>query len=242
MKIARVLLAAALLALPLYACAQPGMMYGQGQPPPNGYAYGPGYDPGWGMGPGMMGPYAGYGEWERGYGPGYGEWGPGYGPGPGMGPGMMGGYGPGWGHMRYGMGPGMMRGYGWGPGMRGYGFGPGADYGLDLSDAQRDRLSDIQHQLRDRQFEIQRELYDQQARLYQLYQAERLDPKQIGEAYATIGKLRQQLAQEAAEAHNRMLDVLSDEQRAQLRQWRREAYGAGPGTGRAEGPGRQSRR
>ena len=69
-----------------------------------------------------------------GYGPGYGM-GPGmmggYGPGYGMGPGMMGGYGPG-----YGMGPGMMSGM-MGPGMMGgYGMGPGmmggyeAGYGM----------------------------------------------------------------------------------------------------------------
>lgn len=48
---------------------------------------------------------------------------------PYYGPGMMGGYGPGW-----GMGPGMMRGYGpgymMGPGMMGYGgYGPGAMMG-----------------------------------------------------------------------------------------------------------------
>ncbi len=58
-----------------------------------------------------------------GYGPGMmGGYGPGYGM---MGPGMMGGYGPGYGMM----GPGMMGGYGYGPGMMrgygGYGMGPG---------------------------------------------------------------------------------------------------------------------
>jgi hypothetical protein len=60
-----------------------------------------------------------------GYGPGYGMMGGGYGPGMmgGYGPGMMGGgYGPGW-----MMGPGMMGGYGpgYGPGMMGGGYGPG---------------------------------------------------------------------------------------------------------------------
>lgn len=67
--------------------------------------------PPYGMGSGMMHP-----GMMGGYGPGY-----------GMGPGMMQGYGPG-----YGMGPGMMRGddapYGYGPGygmQRGYGMGSG---------------------------------------------------------------------------------------------------------------------
>ena len=75
-------------------------------------------------------PYGGMGPGMMGgYGPGNGQGygqGQGYGPGYGMGPGMMGGYGPG-----YGMGPGMMGGYGpgygMGPGMMG-GYGPG--YGM----------------------------------------------------------------------------------------------------------------
>jgi hypothetical protein len=78
--------------------ASPGQQYNQNRMYP-GYGYG--------MGPGMMGGYGGYG----GYGMGPGMMG-GYG-GYGMGPGMMGGYGG------YGMGPGMMGGYG------GYGMGPG---------------------------------------------------------------------------------------------------------------------
>lgn len=64
---------------------------------------------------GMMGP--GYGSGYMmgpgmmgGYGPGY-MMGPGYGHGWMMGPGMMGGYAPGWG-MHRGYGPGMMGGYG----------------------------------------------------------------------------------------------------------------------------------
>jgi Spy/CpxP family protein refolding chaperone len=78
-----------------------------------------------GYGPGWgMGP-----GMMGGYGPGTGG---GYGPGYGMGPGMMGGYGG------YGMGPGMMGGYGpgygMGPGMMGgygpgYGMGPGMMWG-----------------------------------------------------------------------------------------------------------------
>jgi len=73
--------------------------------------------------PGPMGP-----GMMGGYGPGYGM-GPGmmggYGPGYGMGPGMMGGYGPG-----YGMGPGMMGGGMMGGYGQGYGMGPGMMGGM----------------------------------------------------------------------------------------------------------------
>ncbi len=68
-----------------FAVAQmgPGMMGGYGGGPmmeeseEGGYGYGPGYGYGWGMGPGMMG---GYGGWGYGMGPGmmHGGWG-GYG-------------------------------------------------------------------------------------------------------------------------------------------------------------------
>jgi hypothetical protein len=77
-------------------------------------------DPGYGMGPGMMGG-GGYGGWYCPYcGQSLGPRG-GYGMGPGMmGPGMMGpGMGPGM------MGPGMMGGGMMGPGMMGRGMGPG---------------------------------------------------------------------------------------------------------------------
>ena len=81
-----------------------------------------------------------------GYGPGYGM-GPGmmggYGPGSRMGSGMMGGYGPG-----SGMGPGMMGGYGPGPGMGpgmmgGYGPGPGAGRGLWALDLNESQRTEI---------------------------------------------------------------------------------------------------
>jgi hypothetical protein len=80
-------------------------------------------------GPIQAQPY-GYGPGMMGgYGPGYGMMGGGYGPGwmmgRGYGPGMMGGYGPGYGMMGPGYGPGMMGGYGPGYMMRGYGGGYG---------------------------------------------------------------------------------------------------------------------
>ena len=98
--------------------------------------YHPGHGPGYGMGPGMMGPgHHGMMEQARPYGPGPGPYcgtHPGmregcpeaYGPWHGMGPGAMGGYGS---HPH--MGPGMMGGYGshphMGPGMMGgYGSHP----------------------------------------------------------------------------------------------------------------------
>ena len=101
--------------------------------------------PGYGMGPGMMSPGYGHGMIGGNY----------RNDGRMMGPGMMGGYGPG-----YGMGPGMMQGYGsrW-----------GSDRYENLSERQRDQLEEMQEEfyretrplrdkIRDEQYDMNREL------------------------------------------------------------------------------------
>lgn len=193
-----------------------------------------GYGPGYGMGPGMMG----------GYGPGYGMMG-GYG-GYGMGPGMMGGYGSGYGMMGgyggYGMGPGMMGGgYGMGPGMMGM-MGPGmmmgygGFYGLDLSDAQRAKINKILDGERRQHWAVMGGMMDAQSKLRDLYDATPLDPKKIGAVYGEIAKMQQQLIVSQVEAQNRIWNILTKEQREELRHWNRGEWGWGP-RGSAVGPG-----
>lgn len=181
---------------------------------------------------------------ESGYGPGMGMMGRGWGPGaagdcPGMG--MMGGPGMGMMGMMGGMGGmmgpgmGMMGGGMMGPGMGMMGAGPFAM--LDLTDDQRAKLSKIQDETRKRQWDLMGKLYDEHARLRDVYATERPDPKQVGQAYGNIAKIQQQMAEIGTDAHNRMFDVLTKEQREQLQQMRR---GMGPGSMgmRGGGPGR----
>ena len=190
-----------------------------------------GYGPYYGMGPGMM--------WGGGgYGPGYGMMG-GYG-GYGMGPGMMwgGGYG--------GYGPGMMGGYGMGPGMMGgyggYGMGPGMmGYGplgiLDLSAEQRDKINKIIDAEQKQQWGIMGKMMEEQNKLRDLYSVEEPDPEKVGAAYGQIAKLRQQMLERHIQASNQVQQVLTKEQREQLRQWNRGEWGPGPGSGPGPGPG-----
>ena len=202
-----------LLTLAAPAVAQPG---------PDG-----GYMPGMGMGPGTMG-----GGWAAGPG--------------GDCPGGAGMMGPGMGMMG-GMGGGMM-----GPGMGGMGMmgmGPGAGMGmhpfamLDLTSDQRTKLGKIQDETRKRHWDLMGKLFDEQARLRDVYATERPDPKQVGQVYGNIAKLQQQMAEIATDAHNRMFDVLTKEQRDQLQQMRRGMMGPGS-TGMRGGaaPGRQMMR
>ncbi len=164
----------------------------------------PGYG---GYGPGMM----------RGYGPGMmGGQGPGY----GMGPGMMGGcggYGPGYGA---GYGPGYGPGYGMGPGMMG-GMGMGRMHGLwalDLKDDQVDKIGKIREELWVKQRGLMQQMWEQQDKLRQLYYADKPDRAAIDKVTTRIGELQRQAMDAHLDAEKKIEDVLTKEQREQLRQ------------------------
>jgi Spy/CpxP family protein refolding chaperone len=177
--------------------------------------YGDGYGP-YGMGPGMM--WGGYG----------------------MGPGMMGGYGG------YGMGPGMM---GMGPGMMGgygmgmMGMGPGMMWGYDalnLTDEQRAKIEKILDAERKQHWSVMGKMLDEQNKLRDLYAQETPDPKKVGAVYGEMAKLRQQMIEAHVQASNEVQQVLTKEQREQLRQWNRGGWGwgpRGPAAGRPGAPG-----
>jgi Spy/CpxP family protein refolding chaperone len=148
--------------------------------------------------------------------PGYG----GYGPGMmrGYGPGMMGGYGPG-----YGMGPGMMGGYGpgygMGPGMMGMGFGRmGGLWELDLKDDQMDKIGKIREELWARQRGLMQQMWEEQDKLRQLYYADKPDRAAIDKATTRLGELQRQAMDAHLDAEKKIEDVLTKEQREQLRQ------------------------
>lgn len=169
------------------------------QPPYPGYGYGPGM---WQQ----MTPEQQRQMWESmqrgGYGPGM--MGGGYGPGYSMGPGMMGGYGAG-----YNMGPGMMGGYG--PGMM------GGWAGLKLTDAQMAQMEKIHDSLQEKHRKLMSEMWDEQAKMAKLYNAEKRDPAAIGKAHDRLSKLQREALEARIEAENKFDDVLTKEQKSQLR-------------------------
>ncbi len=190
----------------------PGMMWGGGYG--SGYGMMGGYG-GYGMGPGMMGGYGG----GSGMGPGM-MWGGG-----GYGPGMMGGYGG------YGVGPGMMGGYG------GYGMGPGmmglGPLGnLDLSDEQRTKINKIFDTEQKQHWAIMGQMMEEQNKLRDLYSVDEPDPKKVGAAYGQIAKMRQQMLETHVQASNQVQQVLTKEQREQLREWNRGGWGSDRGSRR----------
>jgi Spy/CpxP family protein refolding chaperone len=142
-----------------------------------------------------------------------------------MGPGMMGGYGPG-----YGMGPGMMGGYGMGPGMMGgYGHGYGmmgyGDFrGLNLNADQQTKIKEIRKSMRTKQFALMGEMMDAQDKLQDLYDADKQDAGAINKQYKAIEDLHRQMVDNAVEAHNRIDAILTKEQRERFRE-RGRGYG-----------------
>jgi len=154
-----------------------------------------GYGMGYGMGPGMMG---GNGGCEsaadcQAYGPG-----PRAGGGHGYGPGMMGGRGS-------GGGPGMMGGYGWGY------------ESLSLTDAQRGRISAIAGELRQKQWALMgtmRELMWKSDGPAALSDADAL------KNFDAMTAVRREMLSTRLDARKRMEEVLTQEQREQLRKER----------------------
>ncbi len=137
-----------------------------------------------------------------------------------MGPGMMGGYEPG-----YGMGPGMMGGYG-----PGYGMGPGMmRWGnfreLNLSKDQEAKITQIRHEMRTKQWAVMGDMMDAQDKLQELYDADNQDAAAINKQYKVIEDLRLQMVDNAVEAHNRINSILTKEQRDKAQNWGGRGYG-----------------
>jgi Spy/CpxP family protein refolding chaperone len=159
-----------------------------------------GYGPGYGMGPGMMGP---------------GMMG-GYGPGCGMGPGMTGGYGPGQGGYGpgYGMGPGMV-----GPGMMGGGMGYGMLYQLNLTPDQWNKVNAIHEDLAKKQWDLTGKTREEALKLRNLMTAEKRDSHAVTNQYKKLQEPQLQSFQARVDALERIDGVLTKEQRGQLRRF-----------------------
>jgi Spy/CpxP family protein refolding chaperone len=128
------------------------------------------------------------------------------------GPGMMGGYGPG-----YGMGPGMMGGYGPGYGM-GYGMMGYWDYrDLNLSADQRSKIMKLRKEMRTKQWALMGQMMDAQDKLQDLYEDDKQDAAAINKQYKVIEDTRRQMVDNAVDVHNQIIAILTKEQREKFR-------------------------
>ena len=141
----------------------------------------------------------------------------GYGDGWGMGPGMMGGYGGGW-----GMGPGMMGGYGPGGGMgRGMMGGYGGDgyAGLDLSADQRKKIGEIREQTSKAMWQLMGTMHEQGYHMHGMFGPGALDEQAARKAYDTMAATHKAMFDLQLDARRKVDAILTQEQRDKLRKY-----------------------
>lgn len=130
--------------------------------------------------------------------------------------------------MPYGMmGPGM--GMGMGPGGAGMGMegmGPGGAgmgmmamlRGLDLTDEQRKQIRQITRDLRSKHWAMMEQRMTLMDQLDDAYSAsDKPDPAKIADLYGKSFELRKQMIQDSIEVRNKIYDLLTAEQREQLK-------------------------
>ncbi|MFW6052493.1 MAG: Spy/CpxP family protein refolding chaperone [Desulfosalsimonas sp.] len=172
----------------------------------NVYAQRRGHMRGWQQDPSVEDDWGGYGPGMRGYGPGMmggpAMMGPGYG--------MMGGHGM--------MGSGMGMGPGMGPAMGMMGpYMAGCFYQLDLTENQQNEISSLKSQARREQMETMLDIMDIRDELIEEMAADRPDPAKVRDLRETMSRKQAEMLETSVENRNRIYDMLSDEQREQLR-------------------------
>ncbi len=134
----------------------------------------------------------------------------------GMGPGMMGGMMGGGG--QGGMGPGMMGGMMGGGMMPCPMMGEGMGMMSMLDSDQRSQMRELMQEHRPAQFERKWRLMNLRDDLMAEMHGERPDPEQVQELHGRMAELHGEMMAEMVRMRNAMHDLMTDEQREQLRQ------------------------
>ncbi len=97
--------------------------------------------------------------------------------------------------------------------------------GLDLSEEQKAKMSEIRYKLRKKQWEIMGPMIDQQAALHKTYAGNRPDPAAVGAVYGKIFDLKRQMIEARLAAKNSAMDVLTEEQLARMKMMKHKGGG-----------------
>ncbi len=88
---------------------------------------------------------------------------------------------------------------------------------LDLSDEQRSKINKLSDELRHKNWPTRGLIMDESAKLRDLYGADKRDPSAIGKEYQKIFDLERQMIEAMIDTQNRIEELLTPEQRAQLK-------------------------
>lgn len=119
------------------------------------------------------------------------------------GPGMMGGYGNG-----YGMGPGMMGGY-----------ANDAYAGLDLTPEQRKKIADIQQETSKAMWQLMGTMHEQGYHMQGMFGPGSVDEAAARKSFQTMTETQKAMFEMQLGARKRIDAVLTNEQREKLRQY-----------------------
>jgi Spy/CpxP family protein refolding chaperone len=92
---------------------------------------------------------------------------------------------------------------------------------LGLTDKQRSSIRGIHRELHKKTWSLMGKMIDARYSLHDLYASDKKDARAIGRAYDRIFAIKRQIIVARIQAANKMRDVLTSKQRAQLKRMRR---------------------
>jgi hypothetical protein len=95
---------------------------------------------------------------------------------------------------------------------------------LTLSNEQNSQIQNLADELKHKNWATQGLINDESGKLRDLYEADKHDPSAIGKEYQKIFDLKRQMIEAYLEIQNRIEDTLTTEQRAKLKDARREMH------------------
>lgn len=123
-------------------------------------------------------------------------------------------------HGRMGMHGGGMGMHGGGMGMHGGGMGMMMQR-LDLDEQQRTELQELRSEHRRARFERMADMLDLRDEMHAAMAADRPDPATVRDLHGRMADLRGEMLADGIGMRNAMQDLLTEEQREQLREYRR---------------------
>ncbi len=91
---------------------------------------------------------------------------------------------------------------------------------LKLSDDQRAKINKLNDELRHKNWALMGQIMDESAKLRDLYEADKRDPKVIGAEYQKIFDIKRQMIEAMLDTQNHVEELLTPEQLAQLKEMR----------------------
>ena len=99
----------------------------------------------------------------------------------------------------------------------------------DLTEDQQKSINGIHDSMRKNHWELMGSAMDEQVNLRDAMAVDRPDPKSVGEIYGRLFDLKRKMIESRLETHNSVLDILSDEQKAQMKKNMMMSGGQGQG-------------